>query len=73
MVYSTFGYLAELGVFDVILPFILIFTLVIGQVQISPAVYSQLLQSVRIAFVVFALLCFAGIFSSMVRGKLHST
>ncbi len=52
---------------------ILIFTLVIGQVQISPAVYGQLLRSVRIAFAVFALLCFAGIFASMVRGRLHST
>jgi MFS family permease len=52
---------------------VVIFTLVIGQVQISPAVYGQLLRSVRIAFAVFAMLCFAGIFASMVRGKLHST
>jgi EmrB/QacA subfamily drug resistance transporter len=51
---------------------VLIFTLVIGRVQIDPAVYEQLLQSIRIAFAVFALLCFAGIFASMVRGKLHS-
>jgi hypothetical protein len=52
---------------------ILIFTLVIGRVQIDPAVYEQLLKSIRIAFGVFALLCFGGIFASMVRGKLHST
>jgi EmrB/QacA subfamily drug resistance transporter len=52
---------------------VLIFTLVIGQVQISPAVYGQLLTSVRIAFAVFALLCFAGIFASMIRGRLHSS
>jgi MFS family permease len=51
---------------------VLIFTVVIGRVQIDPAVYEQLLQSIRIAFAVFALLCFAGIFASMVRGKLHS-
>ncbi|UCF98479.1 MAG: MFS transporter [Spirochaetaceae bacterium] len=52
---------------------VVIFTLVIGQVQISPAVYRQLLRSIRIAFSVFSLLCFAGIFASMVRGRLHST
>jgi len=51
---------------------ILVFTLVIGRVQIDPAVYEQLLKSIRIAFSVFALLCFGGIFASMVRGKLHS-
>jgi MFS family permease len=51
---------------------VLIFTLVIGRVQIDPGVYEQLLKSIRIAFVVFALLCFAGVFASMVRGKLHS-
>ena len=51
---------------------VLIFTLIIGQVQINTAVYEQLLKSIRIAFSVFALLCFGGIFPSMVRGKLHS-
>jgi len=50
---------------------ILIFTLVIGHVQIEPEVYEQLLKAIRIAFGVFALLCFGGIFASMVRGKLH--
>lgn len=52
---------------------VLIFSLVIGQVQISPTVYGQLLRSVRIAFAVFALFCFTGTFASMVRGRLHST
>jgi EmrB/QacA subfamily drug resistance transporter len=51
---------------------ILIFTLVIGHVQIEPAVYEQLLKAIRIAFGVFALLCFGGIFASMVRGRLHA-
>jgi EmrB/QacA subfamily drug resistance transporter len=51
---------------------ILIFSLVIGRVRIDPAVYDQLLKSIRIAFGVFTLLCFGGIFASMVRGKLHS-
>jgi EmrB/QacA subfamily drug resistance transporter len=50
---------------------VLIFTLVIGHVEIDPQVYPQLITSVRLAFVVFALLCFAGIFASLVRGKLR--
>jgi EmrB/QacA subfamily drug resistance transporter len=51
---------------------ILIFTLVIGQVEITPRVYDQLITSVRLAFLVFALLCFGGIFASLVRGRIHS-
>jgi EmrB/QacA subfamily drug resistance transporter len=50
---------------------VLIFTLVIGRVQIDPTVSVQLLKSIRIAFAVSALLCFGGVFASMVRGKLH--
>jgi EmrB/QacA subfamily drug resistance transporter len=52
---------------------VIIFTLVIGRVQIDPGVHVQLLKSIRIAFALFALLCFGGVFASMVRGKLHST
>jgi hypothetical protein len=50
---------------------VLIFTLIIGRVQISPAVYPELLKSVRICFAVFAVICFGGIFASLVRGRLH--
>jgi EmrB/QacA subfamily drug resistance transporter len=52
---------------------VLIFTLIIGKVEISPAVYPELLSSVRISFAVLAIICFGGIFASMVRGRLHST
>ena len=51
---------------------ILIFTLLIGRAQIDPSVYEQLLKGIRLAFGIFALLCFGGIFASMVRGRLHS-
>ncbi|MBN2551516.1 MAG: MFS transporter [Spirochaetales bacterium] len=51
---------------------VLIFTLIIGQVSITPAIYPQLISSVRLAFLVFSLLCFGGVFASLVRGKLHS-
>jgi EmrB/QacA subfamily drug resistance transporter len=52
---------------------VLIFTLIIGRVQIGPAIYGQLLTSVRVSFAVFAILCSAGIIASLVRGRLHAS
>ncbi len=50
---------------------VLIFSLLIGQSQITPAVHAQFLNSLHAAFGVFALLCFGGVFTSLVRGTLH--
>jgi hypothetical protein len=49
----------------------LVFAVVIGRVEITPEVYVQFLSSVRIAFIVFAALCFAGIFASLARGRVR--
>jgi EmrB/QacA subfamily drug resistance transporter len=49
----------------------LIFAVVIGRVEITPEYYSQFLSSVKIAFIVFAALCFVGIFASLARGKVR--
>jgi EmrB/QacA subfamily drug resistance transporter len=46
-----------------------VFALFIGRVEINEANYPALIKSVRILFTVFSVLCFGGIFSSMVRGK----
>jgi len=48
-----------------------IFALVIGKVPISEEIYPSLIKSVRIAFVVFTVLCMGGIAASSVRGKLR--
>ena len=48
-----------------------IFTVYLGRVQITVAYYPVFIKSVNVAFAVFAILCFGGIFSSMVRGKLR--
>jgi EmrB/QacA subfamily drug resistance transporter len=45
------------------------FTLFIGRVQIIPENYQLFLTSSKIAFIVFAVLCFGGIFASHSRGK----
>ena len=45
----------------------LIFSLLIGRVQILPAQYPALIQSIQITFIIFAVLCFGGIYASLAR------
>jgi EmrB/QacA subfamily drug resistance transporter len=47
------------------------FAIFIGMVAITPAIYPALMTSVTVAFVVFTLLCIAGIGASYVRGTIH--
>lgn len=47
----------------------IVFTLVIGRVEIAPRNYGDFLASVKIIFLISTIVCFAGIFPSMVRGK----
>ncbi len=49
----------------------LILTIYVGNVQIAPENYSLFLRSEKSAFIVFAALCFAGIFASLARGKVR--
>lgn len=48
----------------------LIFSTYIGRVQITPEYFPLLLKSVKVAFFIFAILCFGGIFASFTRGKI---
>jgi hypothetical protein len=50
---------------------LLLFALYIGPVQITPKNYPMFLTCVKTAFVISAILCFAGIFASIARGKTH--
>ena len=47
----------------------LIFAIYIGRVEITPEYYSVFVNSMKIALVIFAALCFCGIFASLARGK----
>jgi len=49
----------------------LMFTLYMGRVQITPEYYPLFQQSVKTAFIIFAVLCFGGIFASLARGKVR--
>jgi hypothetical protein len=51
----------------------LTFSVFLGRVQITPEHYDSFMQAVKAAFVVFSLLCFGGIFTSLVRGKVRQT
>jgi len=47
----------------------LLIALYMGHVQVTPEYFPQFIQSLQVAFVVFTLLCFGGIFASLARGK----
>jgi EmrB/QacA subfamily drug resistance transporter len=49
----------------------LMFTVYIGRVQITPEYYSLFQQSMKVSFIIFAALCFSGIFASLARGKVR--
>jgi EmrB/QacA subfamily drug resistance transporter len=48
-----------------------IITLFIGRIMITPEVDTQILMSIRVGFTFFALLCCCGIFFSLVRGSVR--
>ena len=49
----------------------LMFTLYMGRVQITPEYYSLFQESMKTSFIIFAILCFGGIFASLARGKVR--
>ena len=49
----------------------LMFTLYIGRVEITPEYYQPFQQSMKTSFIIFAILCFCGIFASLARGKVR--
>jgi len=50
---------------------LLLFSLHIGRVEITPANYDLFIETMKIAFSVSAVICFVGIFASAARGKTH--
>jgi EmrB/QacA subfamily drug resistance transporter len=62
----TLGQMLSLGIA------LLIFSVVIGRVQITPEYYGDFLTSTRIAFSLFAALCVVGIFASLARGRVRA-
>ena len=49
----------------------LLFAIYVGNVKITPDKYPDFLLSMKTALIIFAVLCFFGIFASLARGKVH--
>jgi MFS family permease len=49
-----------------------LFAVYIGSNQMTSENPDAFMQSFKVAFIIFACLCFAGIFASLARGKMHS-
>jgi len=49
----------------------LMFALYMGRVEITPEYYLLFQQSMKTSFIIFAILCFGGIFASLARGKVR--
>ncbi len=50
----------------------LLFSIIMGRVKITPEYFGLFLKSTKIAFSIFSILCFGGIFASLARGKLRN-
>lgn len=50
----------------------MLFTIYIGKAEINPSNFDQLLKAIRVAFAIFSVLCFAGIFASLARGNVRN-
>jgi MFS family permease len=66
---GTLGTMRQTGMMISMGIVMLIFTIYIGRVQITPELYPLFLRSMNVAFMVFAVLCFGGVFASIRRGK----
>jgi hypothetical protein len=49
----------------------MIFSMIIGKVSITPGLYPLFLRSMKMVLVINGTLCFIGIFFSMARGKVQ--
>lgn len=59
------GQMFSMGIVMVLL------TIYIGRVEISPQYYPAFIMSAKLALIIFAVLCFAGVFLSLARGRVR--
>jgi hypothetical protein len=50
---------------------LLIISIFVGKSKITPENHSALISGIGIAFILFTILCFAGIFASLARGRIR--
>jgi EmrB/QacA subfamily drug resistance transporter len=52
---------------------VLIFSIYMGKVQITPVYHAVFLKCIKLAFALFAIFCFGGVFASLTRGNVMKT
>ncbi len=50
----------------------MLIALFVGPVRLSTTNHTGLISTVRVAFIIFSVLCGAGIFASLARGKVNA-
>ncbi|MGA7677420.1 MAG: MFS transporter [Dehalococcoidia bacterium] len=68
---ATLSTMRQIGMMFSMGMVMVMFAIYIGRVQITPEYYPPFLRSVHVTFIIFAVLCFGGIFASLARGKLR--
>jgi EmrB/QacA subfamily drug resistance transporter len=68
---GTLGTMRSVGMMFSMGTVMLLFSLYIGRVQITPSSYPLFIKSVKVAFAIFTVLCVAGIFASLSRGRMR--
>ncbi len=68
---ATLGTMRLLGQMISMAIVMLVFSTYIGKAEIAPGTYQLLLESTRVSFAIFSILCFTGIFISLGRGKIR--
>ena len=68
---ATIGTMRQIGAVIGMGIIMMMFSLYIGRVQITPEYYAFFQESMKTSFIILAILCFAGIFVSLVRNKVR--
>ena len=68
---ATLGTMRGIGMVLSMAITMLMFTVYIGRVQITPDHYPLFQESMKTSFIIFAVLCFGSIFASLARGKVR--
>jgi len=69
---ATVSSMRQLGMMFSMGILMMLLSLMLGQSAVEPSNYDRFVVCCRIAFLVFAVLSFGGIFASLARGKLHA-
>jgi len=69
---ATVSSMRQLGMMFSMGILMMLLSLMLGQSAVEPSNYDRFMACCRIAFLVFAVLSFGGIFASLARGKLHA-